>query len=167
MGDIQYDFFIHGGRVVDGTGGAPYVADVLISGDEIVYIGPLDESRIRAEQRVDASRKVVTPGFIDSHAHGDPLISGLQESFVLQGVTSKVVGQDGRTPGYSQERGITIQDWRKSMKSPDLESEHPRSLLEWTHWVEEAGVAPNIATLVGFGSLRWMSEVGNRSGTNR
>ena len=146
--------------MVDGMGGAPYAADVLISGDEIVYIGLLDESRIRAEQRVDASGKVVTPGFIDSHAHGDPLISGLQESFVLQGVTTKVVGQDGRTPGYSRERGITIEDWRESMKSPDAGSEHPRSLLEWTHVVEEAGVAPNIATLVGFGSLRWIAGVG-------
>ncbi len=156
----RYSLHIRGGTVVDGTGKAPFRADVLIDGDEIVHVGPVDESRITADEVIDATGKVVTPGFIDTHAHGDPLVSGLQESFVLQGVTTKVAGQDGRTPGFSTNNTVSLEQWRESMQSPDIDAAYPRSLLEWTHKVERAGIAPNIATLVGLGSLRWMSGVG-------
>ena len=158
--DVQYDVLISGGTIVDGTGAPLYRADVLISDDEIAYIGQLDRASIQAARVLDATGSVVTPGFIDSHAHGDPLISGLQENFVLQGVTTKVVGQDGRTPGYSSDSDLSMDQWRESMRSPDTESNHSRSLLEWSLKVEQAGVAPNIAALVGIGSLRWITGVG-------
>ncbi|MYH35146.1 MAG: amidohydrolase family protein [Gammaproteobacteria bacterium] len=163
---VRYDVLISGGTIVDGTGAPSYRAEVLIEGDGIAYVGQLDRSRIRADQVLDATGRVVTPGFIDTHAHGDPLVSGLQESFVLQGVTTKVVGQDGRTPGFHMDiragYRLSLDEWRKSMASPDPASEHPRSLLEWSLKVEQAGVAPNIAALVGIGSLRWMTGVGTR-----
>ena len=162
----RYDLLISGGTVVDGTGAPSYRADVLTRGDGIAYVGQLDRSRIRADQVLDATGRVVTPGFIDTHAHGDPLVSGPQESFVLQGVTTKVVGQDGRTPGFHMDirtgSRLSMDEWRESMASPDPGSNHSRSLLEWSLKVEQAGVAPNIAALVGIGSLRWMTGVGTR-----
>ena len=106
------------------------------------------------------------PGFIDTHAHGDPLVSGPQGEFRAPGVTTKVVGQDGRTPGFHMDirtgYRLSMDNWRESMASPDPASERPRSLLEWSLKVERKGVAPNIAALVGIGSLRWMTGVGTR-----
>ena len=162
----RYDVLISGGTIVDGTGAPAFQGDVLIKGDGIAYVGQLDGSRIQADQLLDATGRVVTPGFIDTHAHGDPLISGLQESFVLQGVTTKVVGQDGRTPGFHMDiragYRLSMDEWRESIASPDPASDHSRSLLEWSLKVEQEGVAPNMAALVGIGSLRWMTGVGTR-----
>jgi N-acyl-D-amino-acid deacylase len=87
---------IRGGLVVDGTGGPERRADVRISGDRIVEV----ESGLAprpGEQVIDASGKVVAPGFIDTHSHAD---RGLEDtpdaaSQVRQGITSAVVGQDG------------------------------------------------------------------------
>ena len=160
---VQYDILISGGTVVDGTGEPAFAADLLILGDEIAFIGRLDGTRIQANEIIDARDKVVSPGFIDTHAHGDPLVSGFQENFILQGVTTKVVGQDGRTPGFSFsiDNIIDFDDWHSSMASPDMESKQSRSLLEWSYKVEAAGIAPNHAALVGHGSLRWISGVGS------
>lgn len=154
---LDYDLLFTGGTIVDGTGGEAYRADLLVKGDEISYIGFVDADRLQVKRTVDATGKVVTPGFIDTHPHGDPLVSGFQESFVLQGVTTKVMGQDGRTPGYKYRNNISMDDWWQSVDSPDVDSAYSRSLLEWTIKVEKHGVAPNIATLVGMGSIRLMS----------
>ena len=60
---------------------------------------------------------IVAPGFIDLHAHGDPL-EGPQLASLRQGVTTMVVGQDGRTPGPFFDDGITLAQWmqRVAMK---------------------------------------------------
>ena len=85
-----YDLWIKGGTVVDGTGEEPYVADVVIAGDTIVYIGDVDFD-LHAATTVDVTDKEVTPGFVDVHAHGDPLSNPL-DNFVAQGVTTVVLG---------------------------------------------------------------------------
>lgn len=142
----SYEVWIRGGTVVDGTGGEPYAADLVIAGDTIVYIGDVDFD-LHADTTIDATGKVVTPGFIDVHAHGDPL-SNPFDNFVAQGVTTVVLGQDGRTPGFSP------------TASPDGD-ETLTSLARWMKAVEEKGTRTNIATLVGHGSLRHLSGVGS------
>lgn len=87
--------WIKGGTVVDGTGAPGRVADVVVQGDKIAHVGRVDAS-VRAERVIDASGKVVAPGFIDMHAHTDPL--GNVDHLLAQGVTTIVVGQDGRSP---------------------------------------------------------------------
>lgn len=56
-----------GGRVVDGTGAAWFLADVGIRGDRIARLGDLRE--VAATSRIDVSGLVVAPGFIDPHVH--------------------------------------------------------------------------------------------------
>ena len=56
------------GTVVDGSGGAPFTADVAIAGGRIVAVGRSDG---RARRIIDASGLLVTPGFVDVHAHYD------------------------------------------------------------------------------------------------
>ncbi|NUP12705.1 MAG: amidohydrolase family protein [Polyangiaceae bacterium] len=87
--------WVKGGTVVDGTGGPSRRADVIVQGDRIVFVGDVDPS-VRAKRVIDATGNVVAPGFVDMHAHTDPL--GNVDHLLAQGVTTIVVGQDGRSP---------------------------------------------------------------------
>ena len=62
----MFDLVIRGGTVVDGSGGAPFVADVAVDGDRIVAVG---ENLGAGAKEIDASGKIVTPGFVDVHTH--------------------------------------------------------------------------------------------------
>ena len=59
----NYSVIIRGGTIYDGSGGQPYVGDVALAGDKIVYVGP--HARGRAARVVDATGKAVSPGFIN------------------------------------------------------------------------------------------------------
>ncbi|MBQ8759755.1 MAG: amidohydrolase family protein, partial [Clostridia bacterium] len=90
-----YDIIIKNGLMVDGTGSAPFVADIAICDGKIAFIGDADEKN--AVKIIDASGKYVTPGFIDSHSHSDSSIwiNPEAQSSVHQGVTTEIVGNCG------------------------------------------------------------------------
>jgi N-acyl-D-amino-acid deacylase len=94
-GTGPFDVLITGGRVVDGTGLPWFRADVGIHGDRIAAVGPLAGAAGRT--RIDAGDKVVAPGFIDAHVHGDLMLLAdpLHEPAIRQGVTTYILGQDG------------------------------------------------------------------------
>jgi N-acyl-D-amino-acid deacylase len=101
----HFDLLIRNGEIIDGTGAPRYRADIAINGDEIVAIGQLREAT--AARTVDAKDRVVTPGFIDVHAHvadeeyGETgLLSNdvkrrAAQNYVAQGVTTTVTNPDG------------------------------------------------------------------------
>jgi len=91
----MFDLLIRNGRVVDGSGLPWFAADVGITGDRITSVGSFGGAA--AKQTLDATGKIVCPGFIDAHVHGDlPLLADpLHEQGVRQGVTTHVIGQDG------------------------------------------------------------------------
>ena len=93
----SYDVVIVNGTVYDGTGVAPVRADVAIRGGRIVKVGSLGS--VPAARRIEARGMAVAPGFIDLHAHLEPLLqlSGC-ESAVRQGVTTVLGGPDGNAP---------------------------------------------------------------------
>jgi N-acyl-D-amino-acid deacylase len=64
----QHDLVIRGGTLVDGTGDAPRVGDLTIDGDRITAVG-LEVGPGRRE--IDARGRLVTPGWVDIHAHYD------------------------------------------------------------------------------------------------
>ena len=64
----MFDLVIRGGTIVDGTGGAPYTGDVAISNGKIVAVGKVEG---QSRDEIDASGRLVTPGFIDIHSHYD------------------------------------------------------------------------------------------------
>ena len=61
------DVLIRGGTIIDGSGAAPFDADVAIVGDTIRRIGP--NLNMVAAKTIDAAGRIVTPGFVDVHTH--------------------------------------------------------------------------------------------------
>jgi cytosine/adenosine deaminase-related metal-dependent hydrolase len=84
----SFDLIIRNGCLCDGTGNPSRHADVGIVGDRIEAIGRLSDAT--AKETVDASGKVVAPGFIDMHNHVDHAVLAFpdEESYIMQGVTT-------------------------------------------------------------------------------
>mgnify|MGYP001019935803 FL=1 len=94
---LEYDLIIKNGTVYDGSGNPPVQSDVAINNDKIVKIGNLTNAK--AKKIIDASGLAVAPGFIDLHAHLDPLLElPGAESAIRQGVTTSLGGPDGSSP---------------------------------------------------------------------
>ncbi len=133
------DILIQNGVVIDGLGVDAKVTDVAVVGDKIVFVGEVDFSEEELAERVtrhiDASGKAVTPGFIDLHSHGDPLLTPAMENFLAMGVTTISLGEDG--------------------SSPDVEP-----LSNWMNEVSAKGIGPNLAMFVGHGTLRNQAGIG-------
>ncbi len=94
-----YDLLITGGMVLDGTGAQGFRADVAVKGDRIVLVSRTAIPRARAAHVINAAGRVVSPGFIDIHAHDESVfrLPGA-ESRVRQGVTTTLAGPDGGGP---------------------------------------------------------------------
>ena len=89
------DLLIRGGTVVDGTGSAPYAADVAVENGKITEVGDLPDAHAR--RVISAAGKLVTPGFIDIHRHADlaAFRSGFGQLELRQGLTTIVNGNCG------------------------------------------------------------------------
>ncbi len=91
----KYDLVITNGLVVDGSGAKPRVVDVAISNGLIAAVGK--GLRADAARTIDATGKLVTPGFVDVHTHYDGQAtwdSHLNPSSGL-GTTTVVMGNCG------------------------------------------------------------------------
>ncbi len=139
-----YEVIISDGLVYDGNGGAPYVADIGISGGRIAAIGELEAE---AGTIIDANGLAVAPGFINmlSWATESLLIDGRGQGDIRQGVTLEVFGE-GRSEGPLNE-----------VMQADVD---PRWAGEWTtldeylEFMVEKGVSPNVASFVGATTVR-------------
>lgn len=138
--ETPYDLWIRHGTVIDGTGGERVQKDVLIIGDTIAVVAELDGKQVNARRTIDAGGKLVVPGFIDTHSHGDPLTESFT-NFLDQGITTVVLGQDGATA--------------------DLGDDNSQTLADWMRRVDQRGSEVNVATLSGHGTLRTRAGVGN------
>jgi len=87
-----YDVLIRGGTVVDGTGAPRFEADVAITDGRIVRVAPEGIDPAEARTVIDAAGRVVSPGFIDNHAHVQQTIAEypLAENFLRQGITTLI-----------------------------------------------------------------------------
>lgn len=151
----MFDTVIKGGLVVDGTGAPPRLSNIGIIDARIVEIAP--ELSEEANIVIDATNKMVTPGFIDVHSHCDllPFMSGsVRESRIRQGVTTEIIGQCGLGSAPHLER---MSDWR-SYLTPILGS----GPLTW-NWpdfsmflreLDRAEKPNNTAALIGHGAVR-------------
>ena len=93
-----HDLIIRNGTLIDGTSAPGFCADIAIDGAHISRIGPVGE-RLEATGRgeIDATGKIVTPGFVDIHTHYDGQVSWGEalDPSSLHGVTTAVMGNCG------------------------------------------------------------------------
>lgn len=88
--DNPYDYLFINGTVVDGLGTPAFRANVAVKGDRIVSISKENLNPEDATEVVDIQGMVLSPGFIDNHAHIQTTIHEhpLAENFTRQGITT-------------------------------------------------------------------------------
>ncbi|MEQ9301694.1 MAG: D-aminoacylase [Cyclobacteriaceae bacterium] len=128
---LEADIIIEGGEVYDGVDESAKPWTVAIKDDKIIYAGDGSEYNLKAEQIIDASGKVVSPGFIDPHTHStqdlNDSVTRHNLPFLSQGVTTVIIGNDGRSP-------IPV----------------GRAMKQWG----QSGAGTNVGVLLGHGNVR-------------
>ena len=147
------DLVIEGAEVIDGTGTAGGRADVGVRDETIAAVGDL--SREAAARRLNASARVLAPGFIDMHSHSDWRLwaNRRAESKIRQGVTTEVVGNCGFSPAPASTE--FLDDLRGyALYVPKGMDFAWRSVGEYLRAFDREGTALNTVQLVGHGTLR-------------
>ena len=158
----MFDLIIRGGRVVDGAGNPWFPADVAISGDRISEVGRLDGAE--AEREIDASGKIVCPGFVDIHSHSDFIMAVDEHMQILapfpeQGITTIVTGNCGYSPApVNPATSAELASYTQFLCGPPLPDAW-RSFGEYLDYLEANGVGLNVVPMVAHGALR-IHEVG-------
>lgn len=130
----MYDLIIKGGRIADGSRLPIYASDICIKDGKIAEI---TREQRESRETLDASGKIVAPGFIDLHSHSDsqPFVSYDAESKLAQGVTLELVGNCGGS---------------RLLRGDDPVS----TMTGYKAEAENRGILTNFAALVGHGTLR-------------
>jgi N-acyl-D-aspartate/D-glutamate deacylase len=172
----EYDVLIRNALIVDGTGAPACKGSVAVKGEKIVGVGKVSGD---AAEAVNARGRVVSPGFIDVHNHGDLSIMYYPraEGFTMQGITTFVGGQCGSSPGpYGEYIGqpwvlgdlyadvapaMYERDWLIPRDALNLRHREVYGWeIDWTSMgeffqrLEKKGHSPNYAPLVGHGEIR-------------
>ncbi|KEO72421.1 N-acyl-D-amino-acid deacylase family protein [Anditalea andensis] len=132
--DQEYDLFIKNAQVIDGSGEEPYFAQILVQDGKIVLIEKDTLASYKAKKIINAYGSVVSPGFIDTHTHGDPLNTPEFQNFLAMGVTTIFLGQDGSSPSTT-------------------------NLSKWMDSVDQIHPGVNIGMFAGHGTVRMLSGV--------
>ncbi|MEO8697366.1 MAG: amidohydrolase family protein [Acidimicrobiales bacterium] len=156
---MQADLVIKGGTIVDGTGAQPFIGDVAVNGGRIVAVGQGLDGR----ESIDASGRVVAPGFIDIHTHYDAQVfwdPGLTSS-CWHGVTSVVAGNCGFSiaPTRPEHRGAIVRTLQavEDMSEKMLDAGIPwnfETFAEYLSAVERSGMILNFGCYVGHSPVR-------------
>ncbi|MGV9570234.1 N-acyl-D-amino-acid deacylase family protein [Streptomyces nigra] len=155
------ELVIRDADVVDGSGGPSYRADVVVDRGRIVSIvqeaAAAGCQRPKARRELDAEGLVLSPGFVDMHAHSDlALLRDPDHSAkAAQGVTLEVLGQDGLSYAPVDDRTLgevrrAIAGWNGPGDDIDFDW---RSVGEYLDRLDR-GIAVNAAYLVPQGTVR-------------
>ncbi|WP_087017178.1 N-acyl-D-amino-acid deacylase family protein [Thaumasiovibrio subtropicus] len=147
----MFDTIIKNVTIIDGTGAAPFTADIAITGQKIARIGAIDTAE--AMQWVEGEGLALAPGFIDIHTHDDTNVIRFPECLpkVSQGVTTVIVGNCGISASPAVLAGdppdpMNLLGERKDFVYPTLAS--------YIEAVNDAQPAVNVGALIGHTTLR-------------
>jgi N-acyl-D-aspartate/D-glutamate deacylase len=135
---MTYDVLIQNARIVDGSGDVSYHGSILIEDGIIRYVGKNPLHGFEATETIDAAGRIVAPGFIDAHAHGDAISNSEFRNFWSMGVTTILLGMDGGSDGVP-------------------------NLGVWMTKVEQGRPGLNIVSMTGHGTARHVSGIGLKS----
>ncbi len=162
---MNYDIIIRNGTVVDGTGAPARRADVAIAGDRIVEIVDVADGGITvsATRELDATDRLVTPGFVDIHTHLDAQLAWdpIATSSCWHGVTSVVMGNCGITfaPCRPGDRA-TLAEMMESVEDIPAHAILDGLAWDWETYgeyydsIDRLPKGPNVGGLVGHAALR-------------
>lgn len=148
---MDVDLILRGGTVIDGTKAPRFEADVAVHDGRIAAIGDL--AGYSAKQVLDATGKIVAPGFIDAHTHDDmALISQPSMDFkVSQGVTTVIAGNCG----------ISAAPLKRDMELPMplglIDAPPEKRFASFRAYLDALRAQPssvNVAAMVGHSTLR-------------
>jgi N-acyl-D-amino-acid deacylase len=157
------DILITGGTIVDGTGAPGRRGTVAISGDRMRVLDAAVDAATEhpnAGRTIDATGKVVAPGFIDLHSHSGLMILAepTHEPKVRQGITTEVIGVDGNSYApFPAHADLEAFAWLNSGLDGDPGREN--ITLDWDTVASyltrfDRQVSLNIAYLIGNSALR-------------
>jgi len=148
-GDDRHDIIIRHGLIYDGSGARPFHGDIVVDEDRITYVG--EHARGIGRTEVDAKGKAVAPGFINMLAHPEEslLADGRALSDLRQGVTLEVMGEDSMGPLTPAMKQLMVQRQSEIHFAVDW-----TTLGEYLQKLQERGIAPNVASFVGAGTVR-------------
>ena len=153
----MFDYLIVGGEVIDGTRAPRFRADVGIHGDRIGAVGDLGDAEAR--HRIDASQRIVAPGFIDVHNHSDGWMIKRShlEAKTKQGFTTEVLAADGIS--YAPVNQFTADQWVFYLRAlnalePD-EYQGWQTLEEFMSAIDGCNVQ-NVMTHIPYANIRSM-----------
>jgi N-acyl-D-amino-acid deacylase len=121
----DYNLVLRHGRVIDGMGNPARFEDVAVKDGRVAAVGRVAG---HGDREIDVQGLVIAPGFIDVHTHAEDIDElPLAENFVRMGVTTLVLGNCGGSV---------------------------RNVGQFFHDLEATNVSPNVATLIGHGTVR-------------
>ena len=146
----DYTVLIRGGTIYDGTGGAPYVGDVAVKGDRIVYVGP--HAPGSSARTVDAAGRAVSPGFVNmlSWATESLIADGRGLSDTVQGVTLEVMGEGNSMGPLNPEMKRLAVQRQGDIKYPIRWT----TLGQYLDYLQKKGITPNVASFIGATTVR-------------
>ncbi len=128
----DFDLIVRHGNIVDGSGSPAFAGDVAIKDGHIAAVGKIEGT---ATREIDAHGLVVAPGFIDVHTHAEDILTMTKaENFLRMGVTTLVLGNCGTSV-------VKVGDFFREL--------------------EQEKISPNVATLIGHGSVRRRAMAGS------
>jgi N-acyl-D-amino-acid deacylase len=148
-GDAQHGIIIRNALIYDGSGNPPYRGEIAIDGERITYAGTRAPGHGRDE--VDAKGNAVAPGFINMLAHPEESLfaDGRALSDLRQGVTLEIMGEDSMGPLTPKMKQLMVQRQSEIHFAVDW-----TTLGEYLQELEKRGIAPNVASFVGAGTVR-------------
>tara|TARA_Y100000385_G_scaffold280838_1_gene332632 strand:+ start:780 stop:2477 length:1698 start_codon:yes stop_codon:yes gene_type:complete len=146
----EFDILIKNGMVYDGSGDSPQQVDIGINGNQIVKIGNLNNAK--SENVINASAKVVAPGFINmlSWSTESLIQDGRSLGDIKQGVTLEVMGEGWSMGPLNAQMKANEKAFQKDIVY-DIEW---NTLGEYLEYLERKGVSTNVASFVGATTLR-------------
>jgi len=149
---------IKSGRIVDGTGKGAYTGHVLVEGSSVREIIESGTEPPEADEVIDASGCVISPGFIDMHSHSDWVLpledhEAILKCLVEQGITTVVAGNCGFSPApFNAHAAHSIAALEPLLERP-LNFTW-QSMGQFLDTLDGAGLVVNCAELVGHSTLR-------------
>ena len=167
MPQANYDIILRNGEVVDGTGAPRRRADVALRGDRISAVTePGGIGDAGGAREIDATGRVISPGFIDTHTHDDNavLIGPDMIPKISQGVTTVIAGNCGVSLAPITFSGMEPPPPPLNLLG-GLEHFRFERVTDYVEAVTAAKPRTNVANLIGHSTLRLacMDDVGKKA----